>query len=110
MSLMYIKLRNGEDIIGHVETLNNAYRVTSPISIESDPSMGYFMKNWLHLSAENVVSIPKDEVFVCSAASEKAMHYYEEFIYSLNSDSDETESDYEDMLTSLLESRVSTKH
>ena len=110
MSLMYIKLRNGEDIIANVETLNNAYRVTSPISIEVDPNTGYFMKNWLHLSADNVVSIPKDEVFVCSAASEKAIHYYEEFIYSLNSESNETETDYEDMLVSLLESRASIKH
>jgi hypothetical protein len=110
MDLMYLKLRNGENILGQVETLNNGYRVTSPIEMEMDPREGIYGKSWLMLSKENSVLISKDDVFFCHEASEKAITYYEEFIYQFSQPDDENTSDLEDMLTTLLESRVSTKH
>lgn len=113
MDLMHIKLRTGEDLLGHVEKLNNGYRITSPISFEIDPHEGFFARSWLLFSAENSVLLSKDDIYFCNEASEKAINYYEEFVhqYSENSISqDEFNSDLEDMLLTFLESKHSTKH
>lgn len=111
MELKHIKLRTGEDLLGHVEILNNAYRITSPVSMQFDPREGIFGKNWLLLSNENSVLLSKDDVFFCHEASDKAISYYEEFVHQYSAmPEDDQVSEIEEMLLTMLESRHSIKH
>lgn len=113
MELMHVKLRNGEDLLGKVEKLNNGIRISAPISIEVDPQEGFFAKSWLMFSEDNHVMINRDDFYFCNVASQKAINYYEEFIYQIATPEDKQDdyvSDAEDMLLSIFESKHSTKH
>lgn len=115
MELMHIKLKNGEDLIGHVEHMDNIYRITSPISIHLDPRDGFFARSWLIFSKDNSILLSKDDIFFCNLASDKAINYYEQFMHQYSEvKSSQIEEEYlkdmEEMFNSLIESKNSIKH
>ena len=117
MNLLHIKLKSGGDILAQ-EILGAqdefGISVSAPVEICIDPVNGFFAKSWAILSATQNVVIPRSEVLFFYPASDKAYKYYEEFIerMSLSTEAyDEDEvSELEELFTTLLESRNSTKH
>lgn len=109
MNLKHIKMANGEDVIAHLEILNYKdtfiYRCHAPVQIYIDPEFGYIAKNWIFLSKNTFADIlPKDIIFV-NSVSDQAESYYQEYI---NRSSKPVEE--EDLLESLIQSKLSTKH
>lgn len=117
-----IKLKTGVDLIAVVsQNADESITIENPIQIEVDPVHGFFAKSWLLLARSNFVTIDKEDILFFDDASDKAIHYYEEFMEKLGKpyreddpidkhiDDDEM-SDLEEMFTTLLEARASTKH
>lgn len=119
MKLVYVKMKNGEDIIGCLEQLTEAgVEITAPISMNIDPTYGIFAKSWLMFSELNTVWIRKEEYMFCTACSKKASDYYEEFMHNmaekeqrkkLAEDTDFT-SELEEIFGAMMDSKGSTKH
>jgi hypothetical protein len=117
MQLMHIKLRNHEDLLTFVERSKHDNRIlvlTQPISVHLDPDRGFYAKHWLVFSENNYVNLPSDSVLFINKASKSAEDYYEEFFKKTKKnaaeESYEEEEDLEEMFTSMLESKTSTKH
>ena len=117
MELKHIKLRTGEDLVAPAEIVKDnlgykALRVTTPVSIHMDPSLGFYAKSWLLLSEDNDVVINLEDVMFCKPASATAEEYYTEFVYKYSEDNDNPDptEEFEDMLRTLMESRTSIKH
>lgn len=114
-----IKLVSGDDIIGVLDyDDDDMVAVMNPIQIEIDPREGMFAKSYLMLSEENTCVFYRSDIVHLARANKKACEYYEEFIAKLGKlgeeYEDEEESSFndelEDMFTTMLESKVSTKH
>lgn len=117
MNLLHIKLKNGDDILAQEymeESDENGIVVFSPVEICIDPVNGFFAKSWAILSATQNVVVPRSEVLFCYPASDKAYTYYEEFLNKMSPSSevydDEEVSELEELFSTLIESRNSTKH
>ena len=122
-----IKLKNGEDLIAiFVNQGDDTLTVENPIQIQVDPEHGFFAKSWLLLARSNFVTLDKKDIIFYDDASDKAIRYYEDFMQRLGVSAREEEeiddlmsrreeakesiSELEELFTSLLESKVSTKH
>jgi hypothetical protein len=124
-----IKLKNGEDLIAiFVNQENDTLTVENPIQIQVDPELGFFAKSWLLLARSNFVTLDKKDIIFYDDASDKAIRYYEDFMQRLGVSAQEEDdediddlmsrreeakesiSELEELFTSLLESKVSTKH
>jgi len=117
MELKHIKLRTGEDLVGPAEFIKDnlgyrALKVTTPVSIHMDPSLGFYAKSWLLLSKDNDVILNLEDVMFCKPASDTAEEYYTEFVhkYATESDIDDQANELEELFQTLLESKSSIKH
>lgn len=111
-----IKLRDGSDLVGIREfEYDDVVRIINPVQINIHPEHGFFAKSWLLLNKTNAVTLSKSDILILDDASDKAIKYYEEFLYQIGSRDEEkkvAEDDrtLEDIFTSLLESKISIKH
>ena len=114
-----VKMRNGEDIIAVIShDTENTITIHNPVKIEIDPNQGFFAKSWLLLAKSNAVTLDKSDILFYDDASERGIECYEEFMERITKPSDslfedadlESTSELEDVFTSLLESKTSTKH
>jgi hypothetical protein len=110
MNLMHVKLRTGEDILCQVEDLSGKYKVIAPVQININPVNGIFVRDWLLYSEDNFVFIDKADIYFCNVASEKAMMYYEEYLYQQVEEPDEELSDLEELFMTMMESKEFIKH
>lgn len=119
MQLIHIKLKSGEDILAYLgEETNHKIELITPITVVIDPTYGMFAKSWLLLSELNRVSIDTTNVMFFSAASRKAIDYYDEFMHRVSdkeqrqSVEDDTEftSELEEIFGAMMESKGSMKH
>lgn len=119
MELVYIKMRNGEDLLGYLASQTDKdIEIMTPISIEIDPQFGMFAKSWLIFSELNTARISTADYMFFSAASTKATEYYDEFMHRLSEreqtksleEDTEFNSELEEVFSALMQSRESTKH
>mgnify|MGYP002025121576 CR=1 FL=1 len=122
LNLIHIKLKNGEDLIGVRETTQNPTStdgvwVVAPITVDIHPIHGLYGKSWMLLSDANTVKINNEDIMFLSNANLKAEKYYETFISKfreVEDDPDLTSEEYLDELdelySTILESKTSTKH
>ncbi len=119
MQLIHVKMKNGEDLLGYLGgQTSESIELITPISIVIDPHVGLFAKSWLLFSELNSVNIFNSDYMFFSAASRKAIDYYDEFMHKIN-DSQmqkqvEEDTDFntelEEVFTAMMESRSTTKH
>jgi hypothetical protein len=113
-----VKLTTGVDIVGVLEyDTDDAIAINNPVQIEVSPEQGMFAKSYLMFSEENTVVFYRSEVLHLAPANKKASDYYDEFVKRLHEHESESEivdedrlSEIEDMFSSMLESKASTKH
>lgn len=126
-----IKLKNGDDLIAiFVNQEDGVLTIENPIQIEVHPEYGFFAKSWLLLARSNFVTLDDSDIIFYDEASDKAISYYEDFVSKLNmhdekdreenlsvesllsntEDLSDHASDLEELFTTLLESKASTKH
>jgi hypothetical protein len=84
------------------------------------PEHGFFAKSWLLLARSNFVTLDNSDIIFYDNASDKAIRYYEDFMHKMGIDTKEDTdldsmsnnsiSDLEELFTNLLESKLSTKH
>ena len=115
MKLVHVKLKHGEDLIGHlISTYTANTEIYTPIALAIDPTTGIFAKSWLLFSEANSVRIQSSDYLFYSDASQKAIQYYDEFMHQVADErptptSDEVDKDL-DMFVALMESKSSIKH
>ena len=116
-----IKMKNGSDLVGVLNYEAEEFiRIENPIEIKIDPVHGFYAKSWLLLTVGNIAAISREDIMVLDEANEKAVQYYEEFIYRIRGESKQSEVSYDDlpddeddlqsMFETLLESKNSIKH
>jgi hypothetical protein len=120
LSLVYLKLYNGEEILGDNTSIDpDSYCIDNPIQVRIHPAHGLFAKSWLLLAEANSIVLGKSDVLFIGEANERAKTYYETFISRIaDSESDTMYSkddlddvkDIEDQLLAYLESKTSVKH
>lgn len=118
MELIHVKLNNGEDIIGYglVDSSNDTIIIEHPISVKVDPSLGVYATKWLHFSERNNAVIPIVKVMSVDKASQSGSDCYEDFMHNNPDNSMTAEelsdsvNELEDMFTTMLEAKISTKH
>lgn len=118
MNLLHIKLKNGQDLLAQEErSTDTTVTIAAPVVISIDPSYGIMGTNWCHLSSISVVELKKEDILFCYPASERGYKYYDEFAHKFieedKSDDqllDESISELEELFTTMLESKNSTKH
>jgi len=115
MQLMHVKLSNHEDVLTYIEISEKDDKVfvfTSPVSVHIDPDRGIYARNWLVFSENNYVNIDANAILFISKANDYAVKYHNEFIKKMTKKNDNSydEDDLEEMFTSMLESKESTKH
>lgn len=124
LNIVYMKLQNGDDIIGkHVsigDDKDTHYHIEDPLQVRVHPIHGMFAKSWLLLSVETVAVISKADTLFFGEANEKAKSYYSTFLDRFASAAEETlseeddtegfSSDAEAQLLAMIEADVSTKH
>jgi hypothetical protein len=118
LDIVYLKLNNGDDIIGHnVSSDDEHYCIENPLQVRVHPIHGMFAKSWLLLSVETIVLLNKKDILFFGEANEKAKLYYSTFLDRLeqaSSDEGPTEEeireDIESRLLAMIEIDTSTKH
>lgn len=118
MSLVYLKLYNGEEILGNNISVDpESYCIENPIQVRIHPAHGLFAKSWLLLAEENSIVLSKSDVLFIGEANERARSYYETFIARIEDSNREYESDdpedvsaIEEQMLAYLESKTSMKH
>lgn len=122
MSLVYLKLYNGEEILGDNTSIDSdSYCIGNPIQVRIHPAHGLFAKSWLLLAETNSIVLSKSDVLFIGEANERAKTYYETFISRIadrererdathNRDDLNDVNDIEDQLLAYLESKTSVKH
>jgi hypothetical protein len=117
MELIYIKLKNGHDIIG-VEGAESVgcCNVENPVQLKIHPTEGFYAQSWLLFSEEKSVKIMDDDIFVKSKANKRATECYNSFYEDMEergfldelADSDADEA--EEHLMAYIDSKEATKH
>ena len=113
VQIVNLKLKNGDDILGVLNTHEEQFVVVdNPIQIEANPEHGFYAKSWLLLSNENRVSFDKSDIFYVHEASEKSIGYYENFIerISFSNRDEEFTTELEDIFTAIMEAKDNIKH
>lgn len=108
-----IKMKDGSDLVGIREfEYDDVIRITNPIEINIHPEHGFFAKSWLLLSNTNAVTLNKKDILLSDDASDKAIKYYEEFMYQIGDEDKRKEQldELEDIFNTILESKASIKH
>ena len=117
MELIYIKLKNGHDIIG-IEGAESVgcCNVENPVQLKIHPTEGFYAQSWLLFSEEKSVKIKDDDIFVKSKANKRATECYNSFYEDMQergfldelAESDAEEA--EDHLMAYIDSKEATKH
>jgi len=120
-----LKLLSGQDIIGIVEggmpDVDGPVHVNNPIQVVVDPHQGLYAKSYLLFSEETSCVFAKKDIVHMSKASHKASTYYDDFIERIATGFQTEDADYtmseddrndqlEELFTTLLEAKSSTKH
>jgi len=117
MELIYVKLKNGQDIIGiqGAETIG-CCNVENPVQLKIHPTEGFYAQSWLLFSEEKSVQIKDDDIFIKSKANRRATECYNSFYEDMEergvleslerSDADEAE----EQLMAYIESKEATQH
>jgi hypothetical protein len=117
MELIYIKLKNGQDIIG-IEGAESVgcCNVENPVQLKIHPTEGFYAQSWLLFSESTSVQIDNDDIFVKSKANTRAEECYNSFYEDMeergflddlaHSDADEAE----EQLMAYIDSKEATKH
>jgi len=117
MELIYIKLKNGQDIIGiqGAESVG-CCNVENPVQLKIHPTEGFYAQSWLLFSESTSVQIDNDDIFVKSKANTRAEECYNSFYEDMQergfldelAESDAEEA--EDHLMAYIDSKEATKH
>lgn len=118
MELIHVKLNNGEDLLGYGKLSEDkkTVEIQQPISVKVDPSLGIYAIKWLHFSETNRATIPTYKIMSIDKASQTGINCYEDFIYrhsdnEMSSDElSESVKELEEMFTTMIEAKSSTKH
>ena len=117
MELIYIKLKNGNDIIGieGAEAIG-CCNVENPVQLKIHPTEGFYAQSWLLFSESTSVQIQDDDIFVKSKANKRAKDCYNSFHEDMiergflddlsYSDADEAE----EQLMAYIDSKDAVKH
>lgn len=117
MELIYIKLKNGQDIIG-IEGAEDVgcCNVENPVQLKIHPTEGFYAQSWLLFSESTSVQIKDDDIFVKSKANKRAKDCYNSFHEDMiergflddlsYSDADEAE----EQLMAYIDSKDAVKH
>ena len=117
MELIYIKLKNGHDIIG-IEGAESVgcCNVENPVQLKIHPTEGFYAQSWLLFSESTSVQINDEDIFVKSKANTRAEECYNSFYEDMEergfldelADSDADEA--EEHLMAYIDSKEATKH
>ena len=117
MELIYIKLKNGHDIIG-IEGAESVgcCNIENPVQLKIHPTEGFYAQSWLLFSESTSVQINDDDIFVKSKANKRAKDCYNSFHEDMiergflddlsYSDADEAE----EQLMAYIDSKDAVKH
>ena len=120
MNLVHVKLKNGDDLIGVRDIEENKITkdgiwIISPIHVAVHPIHGLWGKSWMMLSDGNTVKINSNDIMYIANANEKATEWYHTFT-NKHAENEATQSleehfdEYEDLFTTMLDAKASTKH
>ena len=117
MELIYVKLKNGQDIIGiQGAESTGCCNVENPVQLKIHPTEGFYAQSWLLFSESTSVQIKDDDIFVKTRANRRAAECYNSFHEDMeergvldelaHSDADEAE----EQLMAYIESKEATQH
>ena len=99
--LKHLKLKNGDDILGFVDELDEGILlIRDPIQIVMDPKFGVYTKKWLYLSNYKEAFVDSFDILLVNQASESAIELYEESVYKQH------EEQMEEFLSDLQSSTI----
>jgi hypothetical protein len=118
VNLVYLKLHNGEEILGNsIGDDLDSYCIENPIQVRIHPTHGLFAKSWLLLAEDNSIVLSKTDILFIGEANERARSYYETFISRVTKSVSEYESSdpddvdfIEEQMIAYLESKTTVKH
>ena len=114
MELIYMKMINGEDILGYCVAKTESYvELLAPITIEINMEVGLCAQSWLMFSDSDSIRIDNNKFIFISKASKKSIEYYNEFMAALHKQrSKPVEFDVQlsDVYAAIMEARGATKH
>ena len=113
MELIHIKLKNGQDLIG-VDLGNTigCCNIENPVQVKIHPTQGFYAQSWLLFSEEKSVVINDDDILVKGKANQRAVDCYTSFFEErfLDDLEGEPESEIEEHLMALIDSKSAVKH
>lgn len=121
MTLMAIKLKNGDDLLAYINADDGkSTTISDPMLVKIEPNHGFWVRDWLYLSEVKTATLKGEEIQLIHKASERSNEIYQEYIMSIrdretNSDryrqsDDYDTSEFEEIFETLLESKTSIKH
>lgn len=117
--LVALKLKSGEDLIGVLNFEDdNLISIGNPMEVNIDPVHGFYVRSFLLLTKSNAVQLIKDDIIFIDDANDKAISYYEEFNDQLSKgkrtaelqDTEDFESELEEVFTAMIESKNTKLH
>ena len=117
MELIYVKLKNGQDIIGiQGAESTECCNVENPVQLKIHPTEGFYAQSWLLFSEDKSVKIDNNDIFVKSKANRRATECYNSFYedmqerYVLDSLENSPDAEAEEQLIAYIESKEATQH
>jgi hypothetical protein len=117
VNFVAVKMKNGTDLVGILLRNETEFLlVENPVEIKVDPVHGFYAKSWLLLNTTKTANISKTDIVLFDEANEKAISYYEDFMFKIQSNREEvaTDEDFtselEEMFNAMLESKVNKIH
>lgn len=89
MTVFYIRLKTGEEMLGNVDTdllssESNTVFVTGPITFDADPETGSTIaRYWIAYSDTKDVNIDLNDTYFFGLANEQANKFYDAFLDSV---------------------------
>lgn len=117
-----VKLKTGQDVVGVLQDTGEDFVVlVNPVEFGFDPKDGLYAKTWMMLSTEKTAVFYRSDSHYINIANDKAINYYESFLERMHQfDNSEgldeapqkeyNDSEVEEILSSLEEAYLSTKH
>jgi hypothetical protein len=99
MNVYYIKLKNGEELLGihdspaEPDLESTDVFVQGAITFEADPSTGTAIaKYWIAYAEQKDVNISLNDTYFFGKATDKATQFYQSFLESINQESTDTDA------------------
>lgn len=81
MELFHIKMKNGQDLVGSVDFIDEGSILLSNVmEFVATPNLGMYTKKWLHLSKDNETRLHTRDVLFVNPASDDAVDMYVEVL------------------------------